>query len=385
MSIVFLLSLLSLVYIYFGYPLIIFMLSKRQLSTHALLDNHYPSVTVVIPAHNEETVIESKLLNHLQLDYPEGQLKIIVLDDTSTDQTFEIASRIQSEHPFTVEVFQVSDGKGKTHAINTLMPTLKSDIVVFSDANVYLRSDAIRRVVEVFNDPVIGCVAGQLNYVNEDVSGPSFSNGLYWRYEEFIKQCESNTGSMMGADGAIFAIRRPLYRTLDSNILDDFSTSVGVICQGYRLAYSSDICAYEKGAEKSVEEFSRKVRISNRSFNTFRHLKAEIHTKFSVLDLFKLYSHKVIRWFSFVPMLLMILSSFFWMFSSSLGAFLFFLQIFGFAYLWCCYKNESFNVLGKLGDILLYFVMTNFACFIGVLLSLRGKKITTWKKADTTR
>ncbi|WP_111638657.1 glycosyltransferase family 2 protein [Marinomonas shanghaiensis] len=382
-------SFLCLIYIYIGYPALISFLSKvnrkYKRSQTILVNENLPSITIVIPAHNEETVIESKLLNHLELDYPKDKLKIIVLDDTSTDRTFDIASKVKAMNPDLVGIFQVFDGKGKTHAINTLMPTLGSDLVVFSDANVYLREDALSRIAEVFLDSGIGCVAGQLNYINEDVNGSAFSNGLYWRYEEFIKQCESDTGSMMGADGSIFAIRRILYRPLDTGILDDFSTSVGAICQGYRLAYSADICAYEKGAEKSTEEFSRKVRISNRSFNTYRHLKKEIHASFSIFNLFKMYSHKVIRWFSFLPMFVMFLSSAVWMFSSLLGCALFFLQLFGYFYLWLCYKNEKLNVLGKVGDILLYFVMTNLACFIGIYLSLRGKKITIWKKADSTR
>lgn len=387
MVFLFSLAFLCLLYIYVGYPVLIAFLSKmnHNYDRNILVNENLPTIIIVIPAHNEETVIESKLLNHLELDYPKDKLKIVVLDDTSTDRTFDIASQVKAMHPDLVEIFQVFDGKGKTHAINTLMPTLDSDLIVFSDANVYLREDALSRIAEVFLDPRIGCVAGQLNYINEDVNGSAFSNGLYWRYEEFIKQCESNTGSMMGADGSIFAIRRALYRPLDTGILDDFSTSIGVVCQGYRLGYSADICAYEKGAEKSAEEFSRKVRISNRSFNTFRHLRKEIHTTFSRFDLFKMYSHKVIRWFSFLPMLLMFLSSAVWMFSSMLGGILFALQLFGYFYLWLCYKNEKLNVIGKIGDILLYFVMTNLACFIGVYLSIRGKKITTWKKADSTR
>lgn len=380
---------LCLLYIYIGYPVLIAFLSKvnrKYKKTRTTLTNEdLLKVTIVIPAHNEEAVIKSKLLNHLALDYPRDKLKIIVLDDTSSDDTFKIASSIAADYPNVIEVFQVFDGKGKTHAINTLMPTLSSDIVVFSDANVYLKEDALQKIAEIFLDSVIGCVAGQLNYVNEDVNGSAFSNGLYWRYEEFIKRCESETGSMMGADGSIFSIRKELYRPLDTNVLDDFSTSIGTICQGYRLAYSTDICAFEKGAEKSAEEFSRKVRISNRSFNTFRYLRKEIHKTFSVFDLFKLYSHKVIRWFSFIPMFLMLFSSAVWMFSSFFGAMVFLIQLLGYFYLWLIYKNDRLNALGKVGDILLYFVMTNVACFIGVYLSLRGQKITTWKKADSTR
>jgi len=389
METVFVLSVLSLFYIYVGYPVIIALLAKKmRIASIPASDQeteNFPFIAIVIPAHNEEKVIESKLLNHLDLEYPRDRFKLVVLDDTSSDETFAIASKIQAQYPDRIDVFQVFDGKGKTHAINTLMETLRSDLVVFSDANVYLKKDALKKTSEVFIDPNVGAVAGQLNYVNEEVNGSAFSNGLYWRYEEYIKQCESRTGSMMGADGSIFAIRRELYRILDTNVLDDFSTSIGVICQGYRLAYSCDICAYEKGAEKSAEEFSRKVRISNRSFNTFRNLRREMNSTFSMFDIFKMYSHKVIRWFSFIPMFLMMISSALWSFSSVFGTSVFFIQVLGYFYLWLIYKNEKLNFFGKVGDILLYFVMTNLACFIGVYLSLRGRKITTWRKADTTR
>ncbi|MFI8622107.1 glycosyltransferase [Marinomonas sp. NPDC078689] len=388
MFLIFVLSFFTLFYIYFCYPFIIALVAKFKNKDTAQFSNSSedePFIAIVVPSHNEEKVIESKLLNHLDLDYPKDRFKIVVLDDTSSDETFAIASRLQAHYPDMIEVFQVFDGKGKTHAINTLMPTLDCDIVVFSDANVYLKQDALKQVSNVFLDSEIGGVAGQLSYINEGVNGSAYSNGLYWRYEEYIKECESNTGSMMGADGSIFAIRKALYRQLDTSILDDFSTSIGTICQGYRLAYSTAICAYEKGAEKSSEEFSRKVRISNRSFNTFRHLSKEIHATFSMFNLFKLYSHKVIRWFSFLPMLTMFLSSAVWMFFSCIGLTFFLLQLIGYFYLWLSYRNENIKLLGKLNDILLYFVMTNLACFIGVCLSIKGKKITTWKKANTTR
>ncbi len=379
-------SLCCIIYIYFIYPFVLKLFAK--ISTEKLItfsDDFLPSVSIVIPAHNEESVIQEKILNHLKIDYPEHLLKIIVLNDSSTDRTQSIAEKYSSLYPSRLTLFNVTDGLGKTNAINQLMPSITSDIVVFSDANVYLESSAIKYLTRNYIDPNIGGVAGELNYINQEASSASYSNGLYWKYEEFIKKNESATGSLMGADGSIFSIRTCLYRNLPNHVLDDFSTSIGVVIQGYRFIFEPAAKAYEKGAEKTNEEFTRKVRISNRSYNTYRELKVELHKNLRCFDLFKLYSHKVIRWYTSLFLFMALASNLFLIDEGIIFAVLLLLQItfYFIAFVGYLYPKGIFK--GKLISIITYFTFTNIATIKGVYLSLIGKQITRWKKAETSR
>ncbi|WP_440903790.1 glycosyltransferase [Catenovulum sp. SX2] len=382
-------SFLILFYVYIAYPCVLYIVKKlsslgdKEIASDNIFEKK--TVTIVIPAHNEEAVIAQKLENHLSLDYPKELTSIIVLNDTSNDATGQIATEYAKKFPGLISVFDVKDGKGKTNAINQLMPTIRTDITVFSDANVMLDDKALMNIVKALAASNVGGVAGQLTYVNSFEPGAAYSNGLYWRYEESIKKLESDTGSMMGADGSIFAIKTNYYRQLDINVLDDFSTSVGVICQNQRLIFSTEIKAYEKGAERGDEEFYRKIRISNRSFNTFRNMKKEIVATFSYFDLIKLYSHKVLRWYSFVPMFCFLISSAYLSFYSDVILTLTVFQIFAYVYSYIITKNILDNKFGKIGNIVVYFIAVNFAAFLGWYLSITGKKITTWKKAESTR
>ncbi|MEH6454246.1 MAG: glycosyltransferase, partial [Psychromonas sp.] len=220
---VFFVSIFCLFYIYILFPAIIYFLGKIK-------NQHVPlncgagdaSIVIVVPAHNEESVIEKKIKNHLDLDYPKANYKILVISDTSTDNTSDIVRNYVNSYPDKVELFEVFDGLGKTNAINKALKNIQCDILVFSDANVYLKSDALLQIEKCYQDETIGGVAGQLNYTNAEVEGAATSNGLYWQYEEMIKKSESLTGSMMGADGSIFSIRRELFHELPLHVLDDF-------------------------------------------------------------------------------------------------------------------------------------------------------------------
>lgn len=388
MELVLVISLIVLVYVYFLYPALLRISSLFINESNFTNNDEKLKILILVPAHNEEKVIREKLDNHLKINYE--NYKVVVLADTCSDRTEEIVNTYVDIHSEKISLFSVSDGLGKTNAINKFIDSLKEqfDILVFSDANVYLAENALTEINNEFNaNEKLGCIAGQLTYVNSDSTGAAQSNGLYWRYEEFIKKYESKTGSMMGADGSIFAVKASLYRQLPVHVLDDFCTSMGAVCQGYELKISDKIKAYEKGAESTGEEFARKVRISNRSYNSFRYLKPEMIKTFSIGDVVKLYSHKVLRWYSFLFMVLAFISNAVLFFTAEniIYNFLFLSQVSFYTLGYLSYKKVPLYKLKKIGFVSEYFTMANLAAGIGVFQSLKGTKTIVWKKADSTR
>ena len=138
------------------------------------------------------------------------------------------------------------------------MQLVTSEITVFTDANVTLNTDAISEVVRALSDEQVGGVAGHLCYVNKSASDSASGNGLYWRYEEFIKRCEGTNGSMMGADGSIFAIKSSLYRPLPEHVMDDFCTSMGIVMRGHQFLFAPSIRALKRAPKNLLRSFSEK-------------------------------------------------------------------------------------------------------------------------------
>jgi cellulose synthase/poly-beta-1,6-N-acetylglucosamine synthase-like glycosyltransferase len=217
-----------------------------------------PSVTLLIAAFNEEAVLRQKLENSLALDYPRERLRILVASDGSTDATEAIAREFSRSR---VELLALSPNRGKVTALNKAMQGIESGIVLLSDANVRYLPDAVRKLVRHFADPAVGAVSGKVMLVNDRVSY-SAAEDQYYSVEHFIQRVEGETGSMIGSDGAMYAIRRELYPFPPADtILDDVVRSNGVIRQGRRLQHDSEAVGYERNEQELKQEFRRKVRI----------------------------------------------------------------------------------------------------------------------------
>jgi cellulose synthase/poly-beta-1,6-N-acetylglucosamine synthase-like glycosyltransferase len=248
---------------------------------------------VCMCAYNEERVIEQKVRNLLQLREREPGLDIHIYVDAATDGTIEILQRYADRFDLHVS----PERHGKTYGMNLLSARAKADILVFTDANVMLDLDCIADLRAHFADPGVGCVCGNLTYTNDGVSVTASSGSLYWRFEEALKRLETETGSMMGADGSIFAIRRSLRLPPPDHIIDDMYVSLMTIVQGYRLIQVSDVHAYEESVTHPGEEFNRKVRIACQAFNVHRLLWPNLR-KLDALTQYKYLSHKFLRWLS---------------------------------------------------------------------------------------
>jgi cellulose synthase/poly-beta-1,6-N-acetylglucosamine synthase-like glycosyltransferase len=276
------------------YPLSLWML--RLSRPRARRDREQPAAAdltfaICMCAYNEERVIKQKLANLMQLRAHEPRLRILVYVDAATDRTAEILQ----QYADVIELHVARERRGKTHGMNLLAASAQADVLVFTDANVMLDVWCLEDLRTHFADPEIGCVCGNLTYVNAHDSVTAASGSLYWRFEEALKRLESRSGSMMGADGSIFAVRRELRRAPPDHIIDDMYVSLMVLVAGSRVIQARDVKAYEQSVTSATEEFGRKVRIGCQAFNVHRLVWPQLR-RLDALTRYKYVSHKFLRW-----------------------------------------------------------------------------------------
>ena len=360
------------------YPISLRLLSWRR--HRAMQQGRRPeSVALCVCAYNEAAVIEAKIQNMLAQRVLTPGLELLVHIDASDDGTALIAHRYGDQ----VRVVESARRLGKTHGMNTLLAMTSADIVVFTDANVEFAADAVAELIVPFADPEVGCVCGQLRYRLADVSGTAAAGSLYWRFEEWIKQLESDTGSVMGADGSIFAIRRSMHTPPPADLIDDMYVSLSVLLAGSRIVRAPAAIAYEPAVSRSAEEFRRKIRIACQAFNVHRALWPRLRTM-SALDLYKYVSHKLLRWITILPLgvatLLLGLGAVLAIDrpGDSIGLAAAAVVV---AAVTSAVLLASSGPFATIREILLAFVAT----FIGVLRSLSGQRFQTWEPPSSAR
>lgn len=339
-------------------------------------DNGEPvSFAICMCAYNEERVIEQKVRNLLRLREREPGLAILIYVDASTDRTAHILRRYASQ----IELYVSRERHGKTYGMNLLSARATADVLVFTDANVMLDLDCLNDLRDHFADPQVGCVCGNLNYTNDGASVTASSGSLYWRFEEALKRLESATGSMMGADGSIFAIRRRLRHAPPDHIIDDMYVSLMALVDGHRVIQAHDVCAYEESVTNAGEEFSRKVRIACQAFNVHRLLWPRLR-RTDLLTRYKYVSHKLIRWLSIYFLALAALSGIAALISAGyavLAVVLVALAALGLVlgHVW------SVKPFAQIVDVLVALAGAG----LGVWRSLRGERFQTWTPANSIR
>ncbi len=262
LELIFWLSGAVVAYVYVGYPLLLKLahLAFGRAPSHPPAVE--PPVTLVISAFNEEASIREKLENTLQLDYPADRLQVLVVSDASDDRTDDIVREFAGRG---VRLLRMAERGGKTVGLNAAIREASGDVVVFSDANAMYRRDALRRLSAPFADRTVGAVVGESTYHDSETASEA-SESLYWKYETAIKRLESETGSVVGGDGAIYAIRRGLYVPMRADALSDFVNPLQIVKSGHRCLYEPAAQSVEKAAEGFDREFRRKVRIVNRAW-----------------------------------------------------------------------------------------------------------------------
>ncbi len=364
-------------YTYVIYPSIMIILPKRRKT--ASLDpsvEYFPSVSVIIAAYNEESIINERIKNLYELEYPEGKIEFIIGSDGSDDHTNEILRSFTLPN-LHIEYFPVR--RGKANVINDLINKANGGLIIFSDANTMYEKKTIYSLVKHFNYPSVGAVCGDLRLYTNITTASEVGESWYWRYENFLKRMESNFSTLIGATGAVYAIRKSLYKPLPTSktVMDDFLIPLEIVKKGFRVVYEPDAVAYENAAGTVSREFRRKVRIGAANFNGISEFISLLHPRYGFVA-FALLSHKIIRWF--VPFLL-------------LGVFIasVVLSLTSEFYLWLLFAQLGFIIFGLLGFILekfklnigilsfpYYFIVMNLALFIGFFRFLRGNQKPTW-------
>lgn len=383
MKIMFWVMLSVLLYMYIGYPLLLIILSgllKREKTNQveSRISDNLPIVSLIIAAYNEEEVIEEKVKNSLALDYPSELFEIVIVSDGSDDSTNGIVNRLAERYDL-INFLSYPHRQGKAHALNQGVMHSKGDILVFSDANVMYDKKAIKEIISKFFDPPIGGVCGKVllySSISQEVQG----EGLYMRYERFIHKCESRIKTMIGTDGAMYAIRRELYSPLPSlAIIDDFIIAMRVAGQGYRVIYADNALAYEESASSVENEFKRKVRIFAGGYQATLILRSILNPFKNPFVVFGFFSHKLLRWLSpffvFGMLLsnLILLNNLFYICTFVFQGFFYGLALFGYLYP----KNRTISVV----YFPLYFSIINIAALFGFFRFIFGLQRVTWERA----
>jgi cellulose synthase/poly-beta-1,6-N-acetylglucosamine synthase-like glycosyltransferase len=283
-----------LVYVFLGYPLLLRAVVFCRGARRVERDDSTPALSLVISAYNEAAVIRAKLDNVLELDYPREQLEVVVISDASSDGTDEIVTGFASRG---VRLERRPTRKGKTAGLNWTVPRLRGTIVVFSDANTLYARDALRQIVRGFADPMVGCITGETQYL-EGQSAADAGERTYWGYEGRIKRLETEVGSTVGGDGALYAIRRALWRALPETAINDFLNPLQIVEAGWRAIYAPEARGFEETAGDVTTEWRRRVRIVSRSWRAVWQAKGVLNPFRVGFFTVSIVSHKILRWLS---------------------------------------------------------------------------------------
>jgi cellulose synthase/poly-beta-1,6-N-acetylglucosamine synthase-like glycosyltransferase len=336
----------------------------------------FPEVSVLIAAHNEERSIGDKVSNMLALDYPADRLQIVVVSDGSTDRTMEILRTFNTPRVISLDLPR----GGKAAALNSGVRHCTGEVLVFSDANSVFDQNALRALVAPFADASVGGVAGDQRYLKGGSrSAADAGERSYWNFDRLMKVWQSRAGNVTSATGAIYAIRRSLFRTVPEGVTDDFATSTQVIAQGYRLVFAPDAAAYEPVASSSGVEFGRKVRIITRGLRGVLQMRRLLNPLRHGFYSIQLFSHKVLRRQMVFPLLLMLITSILLARTSPvyLLAAIGQVSFYGVAAVGCVFNGTKIG-RRKLISIPFFFCLVNFACVIATIHSLTGRRVVVW-------
>ncbi len=379
---IFWMSVVGVLYAYAFYPVILRILTLRSTTGNKEREKTYSiPIGVIIPAHNEEAVIGKKINNVLEADYPREQMEIVVVSDCSTDNTDRI---VRSYEPEGVRLLRQETRRGKTSGLNWAMEDIKADIVVFTDANAMFPPGLFQRLAQLFADERIGLVTGSTRYqVQEDGAITEVTN-IYTKLERTIKLSESRLGSCVGADGAIFAMRRSLYTPLREEDINDLVLPLKVVEIGYRCILDDEIYCLEHSGKDVESEYRRQSRITNRTLRALWQYRRLLNPfRFPLFSWF-LFSHKVVR--LLVPFFLVAAAA-----SNVLMAFkkpFYVILLIAQAVFYTTAAvnkifskppSEKMTTLGRIASLCQAFLIINLAMLSGWRKALFGRKDVTWQ------
>lgn len=370
-EILFWLALCLTFYAYLGYPLLLALLGsvvRRAVAMTAAADQ--PGVTVILPVHNEERVINAKLGNLDALDYPRDRLTILIVSDGSTDQTRQRVLEYRGD--LQIRFLELSQRQGKAAALNLGLQNTSSEIVVFSDASIMLASDALARIVQPFQDVTIGCVSG------EDHIPGGGGEGLYGRYELYLRNLESRVSSIAGASGSFYAMRTRLCKPFLPGMAPDFLSVLVTVEQGYRAITEPRAIGNMSSTKSTRGEFQRKVRTLIRGMTALWHARGLLNPFRAGMFALVLWSHKLMRWL--VPFfLLTLLLANIWLLEKPVYMATGIAQ--GLFYLLALLALLDIRLIrdNLLGKLSMYFTIVNCSIFVAWIQFLAGTRLEIWE------
>ena len=293
-------------YPYVGYPVLLYLLSRRHSEPAPQATHEWPTVTLVISAFNEEAVIEDKIRNIRELTYPHDRLRVLIGSDGSSDATVQKAIPAAMGAPY-IEITDFNTRRGKPAVLHDLIERAESDIVALSDANTMFEPGAIERLARWFANPLVGAVCGRLRLTSRD--SMDRSEVLYWRFETWLKARENRLGAVLGANGGIYAFRRAAYVPIPPDtITDDFVIPMLIRTLGYHIVFDESAVATEEVAPKVAHEFTRRIRIGAGNLQALWRTQSLLRPS-AGWTAFAYWSHKVLRWSAPLWLLVAILMS----------------------------------------------------------------------------
>ena len=279
------------VYSYLLYPLVLLMLPDRRVSAAQSAPAGVAAASIIVAAHNEEKVIAGKLRDTVQLRRACPELEILVASDASSDKTDAIVGEFAADN---VVLVRSPERNGKEFAQGLAVRAARGDILIFTDVGTTIEAGSIERLLELFRDPSIAAVSSEDQLVSE--SGQVQGEGLYVRYEMWLRRLESRKGGLIGLSGSFFATRRAVAENWDNDIPSDFCVAINARRLGFRSVSDSRVVGLYKDVERSQDEFSRKARTVIRGMAALARKSDMLNPFRHGLFAFQLFSHKLMRW-----------------------------------------------------------------------------------------
>jgi cellulose synthase/poly-beta-1,6-N-acetylglucosamine synthase-like glycosyltransferase len=362
-------------YAQFGYPLLLMLVRIRR-SEPNLSDAQLPGVSLIIPAFNEEGVLNAKLANALAIDYPSDRLEILVASDGSHDRTVFIAESYADRG---VRLLAFEQRRGKASVLNDAIVASRHAIICLCDANVMFEPAALRRLVAHLADGRLGAASGEVRIASHE---SNFGQGesSYYRIERKIQQAESEIGSMMGVDGGMYVVRRELFQPLPSDtILDDFVISMRVLRAGSRIGYVSEAIAHENGTATATQEFRRRVRVAAGAVQSVA--RGDFPPFSQPVHFWQYLSHKLLRWLGPLWLAAIAVSSCALVHRAGIYRLALGMQLLVYGVALVATFSLRLRAT-RFGGACFYLVMSHVAMAQGLLRGVAGRQAVTWTKAD---
>jgi len=380
MEAIFWISVGIIFYTFMGYGIVITLLAhfKKKPVQAPLEDVDLPELTLMVAAYNEADIIAQKVNNCLALNYPADKLKIIFVTDGSDDGTPELIQ----ESP-QVQVLHQSARKGKIAAVNRAMNYIETPFVIFTDANVMVNAEGLRNMVSHFQNNLVGAVSGEKRVISTEHEGAASGEGLYWKYESYLKRKDAEWNSLVGSAGELFGIRSHLYKPVAEDcIIEDFVMTMGIAASGYKVAYEPNAIATETASVNVAEESKRKVRIAAGGIQAMVKLSGILGPLSHPRLFFQYFSHRVLRW-TLMPINLAtalisasLLVGNHWTYDLAFAAQLLFYALTLVGYF---LRNQNIKLKGFFTPY--YFIFMHLCVVKGWFRYFNGSQKVTWEKA----